>query len=304
MTRNLRCQPRSWSGCILIAICSLLITSSLPAQTPRQSNEASITSTRSYAVAGTNPRSAAQRLERQFGGSPSFRVVVDPRTNRLVIQATAQIHEQIRADLAPTSVENRSTQRFRDTDAVPTREVRGRIRNVGWRKVVSAVESMSPRKLVLKPVGNQLETTLFSRRGDTQIRINPSNGEFVLRGSPELTKAWLDAIRSLDQDRETPSARFVELKTAKRQSVDRAVELLRQARLDAMRNDAARQWTADVVGIRARRNEPVELYHLASDLGEQRNLVDEHPDILRKLMQQWNAIDSQMAEPIVLPRLN
>lgn len=54
--------------------------------------------------------------------------------------------------------------------------------------------------------------------------------------------------------------------------------------------------------VRPRRGEPIELYHLAGDLGEQRNLIDEHPEISARLMKQWNALDAQMADPIELPR--
>jgi arylsulfatase A-like enzyme len=54
--------------------------------------------------------------------------------------------------------------------------------------------------------------------------------------------------------------------------------------------------------VRNGRDEPVELYHLASDLGEQRNLVDQHPEVLGKLLKQWQALDAQMADPIELPR--
>lgn len=45
---------------------------------------------------------------------------------------------------------------------------------------------------------------------------------------------------------------------------------------------------------------PVELYHLASDLSEQRNLAAEHPERLGELIQKWKSMNQQMAEPIRL----
>ena len=242
----------------MIALCLVQFATSVEAQPPRQLDSAQMTSTKSYAVAGSNPQAAAQRLEQRFSNTPSFRVVIDPRSNRLVVQATAEVHQQIRAQLAPTSIESRSTQRFRDP-GVATREVRGQIKNVGWRKIISAVDSMSPRRLVLNPVGQELETTLSSRRGDTSMRLNPTTGEFSLRGTPELTKAWLEAIRSLDRSQASPATRLVELKVAKPRSVNRAVDLLKQARVEAARNEVARQWSADVVGIEPGRRQPVQI---------------------------------------------
>lgn len=54
--------------------------------------------------------------------------------------------------------------------------------------------------------------------------------------------------------------------------------------------------------VRPRANAPIELYHLASDFAEQRNLVGEHPEMLGQLTRQWKALDSQMATPIKLPK--
>ena len=52
--------------------------------------------------------------------------------------------------------------------------------------------------------------------------------------------------------------------------------------------------------VRPTRNAPIELYHLAGDLGETRNLVSQHPDKMKDLINIWNSIDDEMAEPIEL----
>ena len=46
----------------------------------------------------------------------------------------------------------------------------------------------------------------------------------------------------------------------------------------------------------------IELYHLAGDLSESRNLVSQQPEKMKELINQWDAIDGQMAAPIELPR--
>ncbi len=52
--------------------------------------------------------------------------------------------------------------------------------------------------------------------------------------------------------------------------------------------------------VRPKQGEPLELYHLAGDIGESRNLVGQQPEKMKELVNQWLAIDSQMAEPIAL----
>ena len=54
--------------------------------------------------------------------------------------------------------------------------------------------------------------------------------------------------------------------------------------------------------VRPAAKEAIELYHLAGDVGETRNLVSEHPEKMKELINQWNAIDDEMADPIQLPR--
>ena len=54
--------------------------------------------------------------------------------------------------------------------------------------------------------------------------------------------------------------------------------------------------------VRPDRNAPIELYHLAGDLSETRNLVSEHPERMKEMINQWNSIDDEMAEPIELGR--
>ena len=44
------------------------------------------------------------------------------------------------------------------------------------------------------------------------------------------------------------------------------------------------------------------MYHLAGDIAEKRNLAVEYPDRLGQLINQWKSMDSEMAEPIVLPK--
>ncbi len=54
--------------------------------------------------------------------------------------------------------------------------------------------------------------------------------------------------------------------------------------------------------VRPKKGEPIELYHLAGDVGESRNLVSQQPAKLKELVNQSIAMDSEMAEPIVLPK--
>ncbi len=54
--------------------------------------------------------------------------------------------------------------------------------------------------------------------------------------------------------------------------------------------------------VRPKRGEPIELYHLASDVSESRNLVRQQPAKLKELVNRSIAMDSQMAKPIVLPK--
>lgn len=49
-------------------------------------------------------------------------------------------------------------------------------------------------------------------------------------------------------------------------------------------------------------NSPIELYHLAGDVEESRNLISEHPEKMKQLINLWNSIDAEMGEPIQLPR--
>ena len=54
--------------------------------------------------------------------------------------------------------------------------------------------------------------------------------------------------------------------------------------------------------VRAKKNAPLELYHLAGDLGEKRDLANRQPAKLRELVNQWSAMNSEMAQPIQLGR--
>lgn len=54
--------------------------------------------------------------------------------------------------------------------------------------------------------------------------------------------------------------------------------------------------------VRPQKDAPVELYHLAGDRAEKRNLASQHPDKLGELINKWIAMNSKMADPIVLPR--
>ena len=54
--------------------------------------------------------------------------------------------------------------------------------------------------------------------------------------------------------------------------------------------------------VRPSRNESIELYHLAGDISEARNLAADQPEKLKELINQWYAMNSEMSEPIVLPR--
>jgi arylsulfatase B len=54
--------------------------------------------------------------------------------------------------------------------------------------------------------------------------------------------------------------------------------------------------------VRPSKKEPMELYHLASDISEARDLANEQPKKLREIINQWAAMDAQMKPPIVLPK--
>ncbi|WP_419189860.1 sulfatase-like hydrolase/transferase [Stieleria marina] len=54
--------------------------------------------------------------------------------------------------------------------------------------------------------------------------------------------------------------------------------------------------------VRPKKGEPFELYHLASDPGEQRDLSNEYPAKLSEVVNQWAAMDATMKPPLVLPR--
>ena len=52
--------------------------------------------------------------------------------------------------------------------------------------------------------------------------------------------------------------------------------------------------------VRPGKSEPLELYHLAGDISESRNLVGQLPERMKEMINQWHATDSQMAKPIAL----
>jgi arylsulfatase B len=52
--------------------------------------------------------------------------------------------------------------------------------------------------------------------------------------------------------------------------------------------------------VRSGNGKPIELYHLAGDISESRNLVGQLPERMKEMINQWHATDSQMAKPIVL----
>lgn len=52
--------------------------------------------------------------------------------------------------------------------------------------------------------------------------------------------------------------------------------------------------------VRPKRGESMELYHLAGDTGETRNLVSQQPEKMRQLVNRLYALESEMPEPIVL----
>ena len=54
--------------------------------------------------------------------------------------------------------------------------------------------------------------------------------------------------------------------------------------------------------VRAKRNEPLELFHLASDPGEQRDLSNSETAKLAEMVNRWQSYNAQMAEPMKLPR--
>ncbi len=54
--------------------------------------------------------------------------------------------------------------------------------------------------------------------------------------------------------------------------------------------------------VRPASDQPIELYHLASDIAEKRNLAGENPEQLGQLINKWKSLNAEMADPIVLPK--
>lgn len=54
--------------------------------------------------------------------------------------------------------------------------------------------------------------------------------------------------------------------------------------------------------VRPSSDAPIELYHLAGDPSESRNLVSQHPEAMKELINRWRSIDGEMPEPIQLTR--
>ena len=53
--------------------------------------------------------------------------------------------------------------------------------------------------------------------------------------------------------------------------------------------------------VRSKKNMPIELYDLKTDKSESHNLAAKQPEKMKELVSKWNAMDTEMAEPIVLP---
>jgi arylsulfatase A-like enzyme len=53
--------------------------------------------------------------------------------------------------------------------------------------------------------------------------------------------------------------------------------------------------------VRPSQNASIELYHLAGDPSESRNVASDHPEKMKELVNKWFAIDTEMAKPIELP---
>ena len=54
--------------------------------------------------------------------------------------------------------------------------------------------------------------------------------------------------------------------------------------------------------VRPKKDMPIELYDLGKDKTESHNLAAKQPEKMNELVAKWNAMDSEMAEPIVLPQ--
>ncbi|MFK8112012.1 MAG: sulfatase-like hydrolase/transferase [Rubripirellula sp.] len=54
--------------------------------------------------------------------------------------------------------------------------------------------------------------------------------------------------------------------------------------------------------VRAKKGESIELFHLAGDISEERNLASEQGEKMKELVNRWYAMNAEMAEPIVLPK--
>ncbi len=231
-----------------------------------------------YAVGGRDAEVVARELQTRFAEQNGVRIAPDGRTNRVLVQAPADVHEQLRKEFPqPAASLNPLSQRAgRPDQATPDAdeqsltwaqrertELTDRLQNISWRQLISAAQSMSTNRLILMPDDRSREmiATLPSSNGETTLRIDTQTGEFRLQGSPKLAKAWLDAIQALDQRGTSEATQLVPMHNVSAQSVNRAVNLLQSAQQNP--HTAAARWSADVVGIAQQTPAPPEPLQVA-----------------------------------------
>lgn len=231
-----------------------------------------------YSSSGPDPRTLAERWREQFQGQSNVTVALDPRSQRILVQAPDAVHRLIQADLnratndvaAPRSnVREAFTER--NQGSVPARsstlawndrdaaERTDQLRAMSFRELISAVEGLSAEPIEVRRggVAEQLVAELPAADGKTVLSIDSRSGQFQLRGTPALTDAWLQAIRALDNRSNEATTQLVPVRESTPASVNRTLELLREAQQRGRLGN--RTWGADVVGIRGPDREPVQI---------------------------------------------
>lgn len=220
----------------------------------------------SYPVPGVDVDELAQTLRKRYADHGDVKVIADRRMQRIVAQAPEEIQRELAAELQTLERETSDgavseSERLTvpaagdaaDSDLswapTPVQPVVDRLQHLSWRELAAALQGLSGNELQMQPAGNGrgLVTTLPSRRGSVSMEVNPQTGEYRLQGSPQLTSAWLSAIRVLDQPARAERSQIVPVKTGKAVTINRALEVLREAQ--NLQTPAAPRWSADVIGI-------------------------------------------------------
>jgi type II secretion system protein D len=317
---------RKWSEgkpTAAIVICALVCTTRpLSAQvssatTPVSPRAAEGSSTVvAYPVGERDVAEATRQLRQQVGQRSDVRIAPDPAGARVLVQAPPQVQHELQqqwhapsagrgvalSDPArPTASAVEANSQDARLASRQRREVSDQLRNITWRQLIDAAQRMSTNRLVLTPDANgqELAATLPARQGETLLKINTHTGAYRLEGTPQLTDAWLRAIRALDKRSSTPFTQLVPLGDVSVESVQRAVSLIEDAQRRAAQTSPSAPWGADVVGIRPRgRAEPPRAMQLAQATGQPPAQPDDAPvDQPDQPLEDQPEVEDDAAEP-------